>query len=152
RTVNQSEALVQRFADVAAVCDGQPFPAATPYQPGDQTPTAVAFRQSPEGWLLDPNALPQEWPPDNASQVQLVLCLGAPQELTTERSVPDEYCAQPIVPYGQALIARLLTAQDATPRAEDFLQTAPDPGCWQEEPEPESITPERLREWVDGNR
>jgi hypothetical protein len=150
RTVNQSEALVQRFAEVAPVCDGQPFPGAAPYQPGDETPITATFRQSNDRWLLDPGALPQTWQPQNAGDVQLVLCLGATQELTTERCQPDEDGAQPTRPYGQAMFARLLTAQDATLLAEEILQTGPDPGCWEEEPEAETIGPERLREWVVG--
>jgi hypothetical protein len=143
--MRRSEKVVATYAAVLPACDGEPVAGAPVYEAGGAGPhSVVLLRRAGAGWAPDPAALPPAWRPPQPAAAELVLCLEASLPLTA----PACDGAAPAMVYGYAATVRLVEAATAAEVARTMLTSAPDPGCWESEPEAAPASNEQIRAWL----
>ncbi|MDT8306764.1 MAG: hypothetical protein RRC07_12580 [Anaerolineae bacterium] len=143
--VRRSQAVVASYDDVLPACEGQAVKGAPPYEATVvRLHPVVLLRRAGSGWAPDPSALPATWMPDEPAAAELVLCLEASLPLTAPACSED---SAPAV-YGYATTARLIAVATGETVASSVLNSAPDPGCWETEPEAAPLRNEQVQAWL----
>jgi hypothetical protein len=143
--MRRSEEVVATYAAALPACDGEPVAGAPVYEPGEDGPhLVVLLRRAGAGWAPDPAVLPAVWGPTQPTAAELVLCLEASLPLTAPAC--DEVSSGMV--YGYAATARLVAAATAVEVARTTLNSAPDPGCWESEPEAQPVSNEQIEAWL----
>lgn len=145
--VRQSQVVVASYEGVLPACDGQAVKGSPSYNAGaDGLHPIVALRRSGSGWAPDPGALPAAWTPDEPAAAELALCLEAALPLSAPACDDDETLAV----YGYTATARLVATATGETVSSTVLTSAPEPGCWNVEPDAAPLRNEQLQEWLIG--
>jgi hypothetical protein len=143
--VRRSQAVVATYSAILRACDGEAIVGAPAYesQAAGHHPV-VLLRRAGATWAPDPAGLPAAWMPEQPAAAELVLCLEASLPLTTPACDGE----QPARVYAYASTARLVAAATGEEVARTALNSAPDPGCWQAEPEALPVSNEQIQTWL----
>lgn len=142
--VRRSQAVVATYGAVLPACDGEPIVGAPAYESPAGHHPVVLLRRAGVTWAPDPAGLPAAWMPEEPAAAELVLCLEAALPLTTPACDGE----QPAKVYAYASTARLVAAATGEEVARTALNSAPDPGCWQTEPEALPVSNEQIQVWL----
>ncbi len=144
------------YDTTAVVCSGQPAPEAAEYDPQNNLPQIVAFRQLRDGRLqIDTTSIPPEWQPATLAETALVLCLANERTAFRAQCAADGQSDSPfITEYGREITAVLRAAQSGDIIAEGLISSVPDApdGCLPElpasPPPNEAIPPAHIQAWL----
>lgn len=140
---------VSDFGSLAQVCEGRGLAGVKVYEALAGQHLVVAFRQVGGGWVEDLTVVPPAWQAKSPAGAELIYCLAEPTSLT----LPACAAGGPEKSYGQAVMVRLLAANNASLVASDTIISA---GvvfdCWDEEerrlPPAGNVAPEQFQSWL----
>lgn len=119
--------LQSRVAGLAAVCDGQPAPAAAPYVPGSPARATLMQRGSTGSWTAQFGRLRSEWASDTTETSAIVVCLDPEVERLAERCDYEGGMVASRYQYDQRV--RVLVAQTAVPLVDTVITGGDAPAC-----------------------